>query len=75
MEKGGDLMDIISSGTSERSQHGADPLPQAIQRSHRQKDPKTHHQRAVTKAQENQTPGKGEQLFQKQRQDWKRKRA
>lgn len=56
MEKGGDLMYIMSSGTSERSQHGAEPLPQAIQGSHRQKAPKTRHQKAVTKAQENQTP-------------------
>lgn len=65
MEKRGDLMDIMSSGTSERSQHGADPLPQAIQRSHRQKDPKTRHQRAVTKAQENQTPLEGRAIISK----------
>lgn len=66
MEKGGDLMYIImSSGTSERSQHGAEPLPQAIQRSHRKKDPKTSHQRAVTKAQENQTPLKGRAIISK----------
>lgn len=53
MEKGSDLKYIISSGTSERSRHGAEPLPQAIQGSHRQKAPKTRHQRADTKAQEN----------------------
>lgn len=35
---------------------GPSSLPQATQGSHRQKDPKVCHQKAVTKAQENQTP-------------------
>lgn len=47
---------------------GPGPLLQAIQGSHRQKEPKTCHQRAVTKTHRNQTHRKWDRLFKKSRQ-------